>query len=116
MVENPLPTRRFSFDPWVEKNSWRRKWQPTPVFLPRKTHGQGSLVGYIVHGLAKSQAILSNYTTTTNIISKYLPEGKRSEGGREKGKSDQDKILVRSFNKLSWRAYSVSNTTLTVKK
>ena len=28
------------------KIPWRRKWQPTPVFLPRKTHGQGSLVGY----------------------------------------------------------------------
>ena len=26
--------------------SWRRKWQPTPVFLPRKSHGQRSLVGY----------------------------------------------------------------------
>ena len=25
---------------------WRRKWQPTPVFLPGEYHGQGSLVGY----------------------------------------------------------------------
>ena len=24
----------------------RRKWQPTPVFLPEKSHGQGNLVGY----------------------------------------------------------------------
>ena len=24
---------------------WRRKWQPTPVFLPRESHGQRSLVG-----------------------------------------------------------------------
>ena len=24
---------------------WRRKWQPTPVFLPGESHGQGSLVG-----------------------------------------------------------------------
>ena len=24
---------------------WRRKWQPTPVLLPGKSHGQGSLVG-----------------------------------------------------------------------
>lgn len=67
-------------------------------------------------GLAKSQAIFSDYTTTTNIISGHLPEGKKEGRGKEKGKSDQDKILVRSFNKLSLRAYSVSNTTLTVKK
>ena len=25
---------------------WRRKWQPSPVFLPKKSHGQRSLVGY----------------------------------------------------------------------
>ena len=26
--------------------SWRRKWQPTPVFVPGEFHGQRSLVGY----------------------------------------------------------------------
>ena len=25
---------------------WRRKWQPTPVFLPGKSNGQRSLAGY----------------------------------------------------------------------
>ena len=25
---------------------WRRKWQPTPVFLPAESHGQRSLAGY----------------------------------------------------------------------
>ena len=34
------------FSPWVGKIPWRRKWQPTPVFLPGKSHGQKSLVGY----------------------------------------------------------------------
>ena len=38
--------RRFRFNPWVRKISWRRKWQPTPVFLPGKSHGQRSLVSY----------------------------------------------------------------------
>ena len=36
--------RRCVFDPWVKKIPCRRKWQPTPVFLPRKSHGQRSLV------------------------------------------------------------------------
>ena len=31
------------FDPWVGTTPWRRKWQPTPVFLPGKSHGQRSL-------------------------------------------------------------------------
>jgi len=26
---------RPEFNPWIEKMSWRRAWQPTPVFLPR---------------------------------------------------------------------------------
>ena len=34
------------FDPWVGKIPWRRKWQPTPVFLPGKPHGWRSLAGY----------------------------------------------------------------------
>ena len=28
--------RRPRFDPWVWKNHWRRRWLPTPVFLPGK--------------------------------------------------------------------------------
>ena len=30
----------------VRKIPWRRKWQPTPAFLPGKSHGQRSLAGY----------------------------------------------------------------------
>ena len=36
---------RPGFNPWVRKIPWRRNWQPTPVFLPGESHGQGSLVG-----------------------------------------------------------------------
>ena len=38
--------KRHRFDPWVGMIPWRRKWQPTPVSLPGKSHGQRSLVGY----------------------------------------------------------------------
>ena len=44
--------------PLVRKVPWRRAWQPTPVFLPRESHGQRSLAGYIVHGVAKSRTQL----------------------------------------------------------
>jgi len=50
--------KRSWFDPWVGKNPWRRKWQPTPVFFPEKSHIQGSLAA-IVHGVAKYQTVLS---------------------------------------------------------
>ena len=47
-----LPTmREAGFNPWVGKIPWRRKWQPTPVPLPGKSHGQKILVGYSPWGL-----------------------------------------------------------------
>ena len=42
----PAKCRRCRFDPWVGKISWKRKWQPTSVFFPGKSHGQRSLAGY----------------------------------------------------------------------
>ena len=50
-----LPARQETgFNPWVRKIPWRRKWQPTPVFLPRESHGQRSLVGHSPRGLKGS--------------------------------------------------------------
>ena len=46
MVESTCQCRRHQFDPWVWKMPWRRKWQPTPVLLPGKSHGQRSLASY----------------------------------------------------------------------
>ena len=44
--ESTCQCRKLGFDPWVRNIPWRRKWQPTPVFLPGKSHRQRSLVGY----------------------------------------------------------------------
>ena len=38
--------RRHWFDPWIEKIPWKRRWQPTLIFLPGESHGLRSLVGY----------------------------------------------------------------------
>ena len=37
---------RSGFNSWVRKIPWSRKWQPTPVFLPGKFHGQRRLADY----------------------------------------------------------------------
>ena len=44
------------FDSWVGKILWSRKWQPVPVFLPGKFHGQRSLAGYSPWGRKESDA------------------------------------------------------------
>ena len=52
--------RRCGFDSWVRKIPWRRKWQPTPVFSPGTSHGQGSLRGYRPWGRKESQQRLNS--------------------------------------------------------
>ena len=39
VVRSRLQCRRCGFNPWVGEIPWRRKWQPTPGFLPGKFHG-----------------------------------------------------------------------------
>ena len=59
--------RRRGFDPWVGKIPWRRKWQPTPVFLPGESPGQRSLVCWthkrVGHSLTTT---LYTYSTPSN--------------------------------------------------
>ena len=46
--------RRRRFDSWAGKIPWRKAWQPTPVFLPRESHGQKSLEDYSLQGRKES--------------------------------------------------------------
>ena len=75
MVKN-LPAnagdiKRHAFDPWVRKNPWRREWLPTPVFLPKESHGQRSLAGYSPWGREQSdpteQLTLSVRSTSNKL-------------------------------------------------
>ena len=61
--------RRLAFDPWVGNIPWRRKWQPTPVFLPGESHGRRSLVGYSSRGRKESDM-------TERLHSLHSKEGK----------------------------------------
>ena len=58
--ESPCQFRRPGFDPCVGKIPWRRAWQPTPKFLPGKSHGQRSLMGYSLWGSQKNWTRLSD--------------------------------------------------------
>ena len=46
--------KRPGFNPWIRKISWRREWQPTPVFLAGEFHGQKGLAGYSPRGHKES--------------------------------------------------------------
>ena len=67
VVKNPPANyKRHSFKPWVGQISWRRNWQPTPVFLPGESHGQRSLAGYSPQGRKESD--MTKYACTTTGI------------------------------------------------
>ena len=62
--------KRPRFDTCVRKILWRRKWQPTPVFLPGKFYGQRSLAGYSPWGrkeLGHNSATEHAKTRLTNL-------------------------------------------------
>ena len=76
--------RRRSFHPSVRKIPWRRKWQPPPVFLPGKSHGQRRLASYRPWGHKESDTTEANeqmavvyfqLLTTSHITddSSYMP-------------------------------------------
>ena len=65
--ESACQCRRHRFDPWVGKIPWRRKWQPTLVFLLGNSPGQRSLEGHslwghkrVGHDLATKQQSIHN--------------------------------------------------------
>ena len=70
MVKNLPAVQRSRFDPWVRKIAWRRKWQPTPLFLPGEFHGRRSLVGYSPWG-CKELDMTEQLTQSINISRKH---------------------------------------------
>ena len=52
--ESASQCRRHGFNPWSRKIPWRRKWQPTPIFLPGAFQGQRSLAVYSPWGHEES--------------------------------------------------------------
>ena len=59
--------KRLGFDPWAGQITYRRAWQPTPVFLPGEFHGQRSLVGYSPWD-CKSQTQLKHLSMHTPMV------------------------------------------------
>ena len=104
---------RCGFNPWVGKIPWRRKWQPTPVFLPGESHGQRSLTGYnpwghknwtqlkrpmtqthMSHFLIKVQVVISSFNSY--LCKLFVKRLNRSTGHK----------MVNGDDYFSWHARS----------
>ena len=88
--ESACQHRRCRFNPWVRKTPWRRKWEPTPVFLPGEFHGQWGLADYspwghkrIGHDLgSKQHSVIHHKKWNLKILYKY--SGNTSQRQRSK--------------------------------
>ena len=72
MVKNPPANARDKGSiPRLGRFPWGKKWQPTPVFLPRKSHGQRSLADYSPWGHKQSDmtwGLNNNNNNNTNLL------------------------------------------------
>ena len=64
---------RCGFNSWFGKIPWRRKWHPTPVFLPRKSHGQRSLAGCSPWGRKESDRTEHTKAQTGTLLCPRMP-------------------------------------------
>ena len=81
LLQNPPAVQectRPGFDPWVRKSLWRRKWQPAPVFLPGKFHGQ-SLVGDHPRG-CKELGTTEQHTNAQRRVTRSTAQLVRASG------------------------------------
>ena len=67
--ESTCQCRRRRFDLWVWKIPWRKKWQPTPIFLPGKSHEQRSLMSYSPWGCKESDTTEGLSIHTQHLLS-----------------------------------------------
>ena len=82
---------------------WRRKWQPTPVFLPGELHGQGSLAGYSPW-VCKESDLTEQLTLS---LSRYLGGVKCDHCVRRlESTKVRQKLLTASFNSI-WSGFCI---------
>ena len=99
--------KRCRFNLWVGKIPWRRKWQPTPVFLTGKFHGQKSLVGYGPWG-SKELDTTERACTHTRDIKSMSPGGHRAclqneASAKRKGKDCLIPETIHGWEMEDWK-------------
>ena len=93
---------RHKLSPRVRKIPWRRKWQPTPVLLPGKSHGQRSLAGYSPWG----HRVGHHWATNTQFHRHPVPPPAAHEPETVVGGCELDPINV--SQRLNYSLYLAS--------
>ena len=96
--------KRCGFSLWVGKIPWRRKWQPTPIFLPGEFQGQRSLAGCSQSmGLQRAEHDWSDLAPTQEEEAAVCPGSEAPEGMLEPRVLlvTQENVLVSS--NMTWK-------------
>ena len=103
--------RRWGFDPWIRKIPWRKKCQPTPVFLPGEAQGQRTLAGYGSWGHRESD------TTEQLSMHTWVPwgRGKWRSNADSTARSGWGSLSVTVSTRLPGNADAGSSVTLTLR-
>ena len=76
VVKNPPAIagkcKKCGFDPRVGKILWKRKRQPTPVFLPEKSYGWRSLAGYSPWGRKELDTTERLHFSSPNKVTPFI--------------------------------------------
>ena len=106
----PANTGDNGFDCWVRKILWRRKWQPTPVFLPGEFHGLRSLTGYSPWGCKRVRHDWLTLTSTREGTDSWTRKPKEvvpSSGSAEPKDTSAAKLPEMCSHRLSLLLSSV---------
>ena len=107
--------KSLGFDPWVRKIPWRRKWQPTPVFLPGESHAQRNLADYSPWGCKESAMTEQLSTHACTAIGKRFMETLVVEPGGllSLGSQSQTWLKWLSSSSRNWRKENSAKPTVT---
>ena len=115
--------RRCGFNPWVGRIPWRRKWQPTSVFLPGKSYGQRSLVGYSPWDhkrIRHNEGQITTHTHTHLPLDPLAPWLPNIQISAQSAETQGVPMLPRSLScedtswRFVWRCLIISNSLLSV--
>ena len=109
--------RRHGFDPEIRKIAWSRKWQPSPVFWPEKSHEQRSLAGYSLWGCKESDTTvwLSACVHTHTHTHGDTPGWMGMERKTIRGMKLQILVAARSWQKMRFLSCSLQTWVLGVR-
>ena len=106
--------KRYGFNAWVGKTPWRRAWQPTPVILAGKSHGQRNLAGWSQWGHKESDTTEETQQRAHRVSFRGAHWSLKSPGTLQNGSQHSYKAqcCITSYNITSYNLLDLTTERL----